>query len=77
MSTSTRQVALNAQDANFVFVGGPALTGKGNGIRSKVEQVGMRGKRLQGRNNAVTGINKRLGNRTTAFSCRPISILSA
>lgn len=53
----------------FVFVGRPALAGKGDAIRSKFVQETLRRNRLQRRNNAVADINKLLKERTTA-ECR-------
>ncbi|KAL2842086.1 hypothetical protein BJX68DRAFT_168303 [Aspergillus pseudodeflectus] len=73
MSTSTTPMTPKAQETNFVFVGGPVLTGRGTGIRSKVVQAGMRQKQHQRRKDAVAEINKLLVDRTTACSCRPKS----
>ncbi|KAL2808226.1 hypothetical protein BJX63DRAFT_409940 [Aspergillus granulosus] len=52
------------QEKQFVFVGGPALTTKGDGIRSKLIQDGIREKKLQRRRIAVAEMNKLIKERT-------------
>jgi hypothetical protein len=66
-------MAPKLQERNFVFVGGPVLTAKERGIRSKVVQAGMREKRLERQQSAVAEINKLLEARSSACNCRRIS----
>ncbi|KAL2816463.1 hypothetical protein BJX63DRAFT_387390 [Aspergillus granulosus] len=67
-----------SQEKRFVFVGGPSLTGKGDGIRSKLIQEGMREKRLERQKNAAAEIKRLLSERTTAdCSCRMAIVSSA
>jgi hypothetical protein len=69
-------------EKQFIFVGRPAMTGKGDEIRSKFIQEVKRKYRLQRRNNAVEEINKLLkedncrmslsyGNRSTSAISKP------
>lgn len=61
---------MSLKDGNqFIFVGRPAMTGKGDELRSKFIQEAKRKNRLQRRNNAMAEINKLLKDRTTV-ECR-------
>ncbi|KAL2833186.1 hypothetical protein BJY01DRAFT_259927 [Aspergillus pseudoustus] len=77
-------MAPQGQEKQFIFVGGPALTAKGSGIRSKVVQDGMRERRLARQKIALDEMDRLIQERRTSSpphcSCRrqaiPASALS-
>jgi hypothetical protein len=64
-------MASKGQEKQFVFVGGPMLTTKGSGIRSKLIQDTIRKNKLQRRTKTLADMNKLLKERThVECTCR-------